>query len=80
MKKAQLAPLWCSGYCEQLVVTEAIKKYGQMCVRAHFRGQVCLSIETFQFENADGIMINLVVNVMQPEDAVSLWFRVSCTM
>ena len=33
---------------------------------------MCLSIETFQLENADGIVINLDVNVMQPEDAVSL--------
>ena len=43
-----------------------------MCRSTFQRGYVCLSIETFQFENADGIMINLDVNVMQPEDAVSL--------
>lgn len=43
-----------------------------MCRSTFQRGYVCLSIETFQFENADGSMINLDVNVMQPEDAVSL--------
>lgn len=73
MKKTQLAPLWCSGYCEQLVVTETIKKIWPDVRKGTFqRGYVCPSIETFQFENADGIMINLDVSVMQPEDAVSL--------
>jgi len=45
-----------------------------MCIRAHFGEviSVCLSIETFWFENADGFLVNFDVNVVWPEDAVSL--------